>query len=126
MKIRYYHFFLMCLVGLGLFLATPAQAELYIAGQFGVTIPSDLTDVEGIQSNLGGTISDLDLVTSPMYGAKIGYFFPNLNWLGIETEFFYANPHVTQQEITIRSLSTSLRHRVREFTEQRPCTAPQV
>lgn len=71
-----------------------------MAAQLGLTIPNDFSNVEGIQTLKGVTGSDLDLTTSPLYGAKVGYFSPQLNWLGVETEFFYTNPHVKQQRFT--------------------------
>ena len=46
------------------------------------------------------TFSDFDLARSTMYGVKLGTFQPTqLRWLGMETEFFYTNPHVKQQDI---------------------------
>lgn len=81
--------------------ASIAQAEPYIAGQFGVTFPGALSNVEGIQSFSGIRFTDLDLVTSFEGGIKAGAFFPKVRWLGVETEFFYANPHVKQQNVTI-------------------------
>ena len=36
-----------------------------------------------------------------MYGAKLGYFFPTLNWLGVETEVFNTNPNQKQQGFTV-------------------------
>ena len=51
----------------------------------------------------GGTLggNDLSLHNSLMYGAKLGYYFDSLNWLGVETEVFNATPHVKQQNLTI-------------------------
>jgi opacity protein-like surface antigen len=36
-----------------------------------------------------------------MYGAKLGYYFDSLKWLGVETEVFNATPHLKQQNLTI-------------------------
>lgn len=77
-----------------------AQAELYVAGQIGYTSPGDLSSVQGTGAISGLSFSDLKLHDSIVYGAKVGYYFPSVNWLGIETEMFDTTPHVKQQPIT--------------------------
>lgn len=79
----------------------PVQAEIYVAGQVGVNIPYNLSNVEWSAGGvtLGG--NDLSLHNSLMYGAKLGYYFDSLKWLGVETEAFNATPHVKQQNLTI-------------------------
>ncbi len=72
----------------------PAQAEMYVAGQMGASLPNSLSKIEGVDSNAGTGISDLDLQTSFMYGAKLGYYFESIKWLGVETEVFNSTPHV--------------------------------
>jgi len=81
-----------------------AYAETYVAGQFGVTLPSigkGLTDndLTGIFS-AGSTISDQSLTTSVLYGAKVGHYFEAVPWLGIETEVYNTTPHIKQQPTT--------------------------
>ena len=65
-----------CSVAVGVFCLTlpsgPVQAEMYVAGQVGVTIPNDATNVEGVGINEGLKLSDLSLHKSIMYGAKVG------------------------------------------------------
>jgi opacity protein-like surface antigen len=90
-----------CLLSFTPLLASIAQAEPYIAGQFGVTFPGNLSNVGGIQPSSGLRLTDLDLVSSFEGGIKAGAFFQRLRWLGVETEFFYTNPHVKQQNVTI-------------------------
>jgi len=85
--------------------APQAYAESYVAGQFGVALPSigkGLTDVDltGVFPE-GSTMSDRALKTSALYGAKLGYFFPQARWFGIETEVFNATPHIKQQFTTV-------------------------
>lgn len=95
-------------VGTTVFAFATAQAEFYVAGQGGVSFPGSFSNVEGIGNRFGGTgfkSSDLDLATSPLYGAKVGYFFPGLNWLGIEGEYFYTNPHIKQQPFSVTTPS---------------------
>ena len=79
----------------------PAHAEMYVAGQAGVNIPYNLSNVEWRAGGvtLGG--NDLSLHNSLMYGAKLGYYFDSHKWLGVETEAFNATPHVKQQDLTI-------------------------
>jgi opacity protein-like surface antigen len=85
-------------------LTLPVQAEMYVAGQLGVNIPQDASNVE--LSAGGGSIglSNLALQNSLMYGAKAGYYFDSLKWqnfnLGLETEVFNSTPHIKQQEVT--------------------------
>ena len=93
---------------LSLFLAltsTPAKAEMYAAGQAGVNIPYSLSNVEWSSGGvtLGG--NDLSLKNSVVYGAKFGYFFDSLKWLGLETEVFNATPHIKQQNFTIAGVN---------------------
>jgi opacity protein-like surface antigen len=85
---------------------TVTQAEWYVAGQTGVTLPSigkGLTDVDIDSSGFpsGTTMSDRALKSSILYGAKIGYFFPRARWFGLETEAFNTTPHIKQQFTTI-------------------------
>jgi opacity protein-like surface antigen len=78
----------------------PAQAEMYAAGQIGVTLPNDFTNVEGTGPLTGVNISDQSLQNSFMYGAKFGYYFDAVKWLGVETEVFNTNPNLKQQNVT--------------------------
>ena len=82
-------------------LAIPSlsRAEFYIGGQGGLTVPNKLSNVEGIDHDAGLKTSDLKLATSGLYGAKAGYFFGRLPWLGIEGDFYYSTPHLKQQPV---------------------------
>jgi len=82
------------------FLSTPGKAEMYVAGQVGVTIPNRFSHLEGVGSNTGLTVSDESAQNSVMYGAKVGYYFDSLKWLGVETEVFNTQPNIKQQTIT--------------------------
>ncbi len=95
----------MCSVAMGMFcLTVPLQAEMYIAGQMGVNMPRDLSNVEVSTSGTSVGLSDLSLQNSLMYGAKAGYYFDSLKLqnfnLGVETEVFNSTPHIKQQEFT--------------------------
>jgi hypothetical protein len=86
---------------MGVVLSTSTYAEVYIAGQAGVTFPQALSDVERTSAGSGlpaGTkVSDLSLKTSVLYGLKLGYYLESLPWLGIEGEVFNTNPHVKRR-----------------------------
>jgi len=79
----------------------PATSESYIAGQFGVTLASELTDGNLTSHGLSGLqVSDQDLKSSLMGGIKLGHYFTKARWLGIETELFYTTPHIKQGTLT--------------------------
>src|SRR5574341_456118 len=100
-------------------LTSTAQAESYVAGQFGATFPGsglfngDVTSTSApfssggvsgtINAPSGTTISDQSLKTSLLLGGKIGHYFSKARWLGLEAEIFYSTPHIKQQNITLRS-----------------------
>lgn len=105
----------MICAGLIVLTSATAQSELYIAGQGGISFPNSFSKVEGIGPNFGGTgfkASDLDLATSPLYGAKVGYFFRGWSWLGLEGEYFYTNPHIKQQPFSITTPGGQVFNRV--------------
>lgn len=85
--------------------ASQAYAETYVAGQVGVALPSiwkGLTDVDLTGDfPAGSTMSDRALKTSVLYGAKLGYFFPQAKWFGIEAEIFNTTPHIKEQSTTV-------------------------
>lgn len=80
-----------------------AHAEMYVAGQVGVTVPQRFSNVEVSGTGIpnGSRYSNLDLQNSVMYGAKVGYFFDSMKWLGVETEVFNTTPHFKQQNATL-------------------------
>jgi opacity protein-like surface antigen len=76
-----------------------ASGEMYVAGEAGVTVPSGLTNIEGTGPLSGLRNTDLDQSLSSIFGAKVGYFFESLPWLGIEGSFNYSHPSVKQQSV---------------------------
>ena len=85
-----------------------SYAESYVAGQIGISVPSmtkGLTDVEAVDNTgtfpAGTMFSDLSLKSNIMYGAKVGHYFRQLRWFGIEGEIYNANPHLKQQPSTL-------------------------
>ena len=88
--------------------APQAYAETYVAGQFGVTFPQDLSGGEVTQHGFGGLdISDQPLKTSIMLGAKIGHYFSREKWIGIESGVSFANPHIKEGSITLSNSNGS-------------------
>lgn len=93
------------------------QAETYVAGEFGATLPSitkGLTNQELTSSSVsgpGGTInfpsgtevSDQSLKSSFLFGGKVGHFFSRYKWFGVEAEIFNTTPHIKQQPVTLTS-----------------------
>jgi len=94
---------------LGLFIfslmeeATAADLpKTYVAFYGGLTIPQSLKEGRALNVPTEIKLSDLDLAGSAIVGAKLGMFLPGRSgWLGMETEFFYTNPHVKQQDVTV-------------------------
>ncbi len=79
----------------------PVHAELYIAGQVGANIPQDYTDIRGIESFSGTTVSDLDLRNQIAFGVKVGgYLRESLSWLGFEGEFYHSDSDIKAQATT--------------------------
>ncbi|HEU5201595.1 MAG TPA: outer membrane beta-barrel protein [Nitrospira sp.] len=83
----------------------PAQGEWYVIGQTGVVLPGSLSNVTLSSPTLAGgvnqaRVADIDLEKgSPLYGAKVGYFFPKREWFGLETEAFTTQLNIKQQTV---------------------------
>lgn len=73
-------------------LPATAAAEIYIAGQGGLTMPNSLYGLTGVatttNSNAGATLSNVPLQKGLLYGGKLGYYSQDLPWLGAELEVF--------------------------------------
>lgn len=79
-----------------------AYSEMYLGGQVGSSVMGNsLTDAKLTDFSPNGTMSDRELSRSIMFGAKIGYYFPQVRWLGIETEVSYTTPHIKQQNTQV-------------------------
>ena len=74
--------------------------ELYVAGFGGYTFGHSFNNAQGSGAFSGLAAPGIDLKNSGIYGAKIGYFFPDrLNWLGVEVEGFNTSPNFKQSSI---------------------------
>ncbi len=107
--VRYLRIFTLSLLSC-LSIAVPsAYPEAYIAGQFGMALPSigkGLTDIDITTQFLPGTThSDLALKSSAMFGAKAGYYFRGARWFGLEAEAYNTTPHIKQQTHTFQNPS---------------------
>jgi opacity protein-like surface antigen len=89
------------LVSIVLF-APRAYAETYVAGQFGMTFPQDLSSGDVTQHGLGAfTVGDQPLKNSLMLGGKLGHYFSRAKWIGIESGLSFANPHIKEGTVTL-------------------------
>ncbi len=83
-----------------------SYAETYIAGQFGVTLPSVAGkslgegELTGQLIVPGARVSAQSLDESILFGGKIGHYFKAVPWLGLEAEAYHTTPHIRQQPIT--------------------------
>lgn len=88
-----------------LLLAVPsACGEAYVVGQFGVSLPSlggGLKDVEANSTTPPFEMPDWPLTSSFLYGAKVGYYFPQVKWFGLETEVYNTTPHMKKHPTTV-------------------------
>ncbi len=84
-----------------------AYSEMYVGGQVGTTFFGDnnklarvdLTDLGGPPGSTlspRGSMSGRDLASSPVWGGKIGYYFPRMSWFGLELEAYYTTPNIEQ------------------------------
>lgn len=85
-------------------LTTTAQAEWYVGGYGGISVPGGLSNTTVSDATLGGgvtdaRINDLELKSGFLGGVKGGYFFESRPWLGIETDLYTLKPDVKEQTI---------------------------
>jgi opacity protein-like surface antigen len=79
---------------------SPASAEWYVSGYAGVAIPNNQDiDITASASGLfgSGTLKDVDLDTSVVFGGKVGYFFEDWPYFGLELESYHFSPDVGAQ-----------------------------
>ena len=93
-------------IAVGLVSALPAFAETYVAGMVGATLAPDtvhgqVNDPSFVGLPEGASISNVQLNSSIMYGAKVGHYFNSIPWLGVELEAFVTTPHRPAQRLTV-------------------------
>jgi opacity protein-like surface antigen len=91
-----------------LLLPFQSSAEMYVAGMVGYTSPNDLSNIKGTGGGSALSLSDLALQDSIAYGGKVGYYFPQIKWLGVETELYNTTPNVKQQPATVSGFGISV------------------
>jgi hypothetical protein len=92
--------FFVALLSVSIMLSSTAQAELYLGGQVGATLPFEFDRVQGTGS--ASTSEAIELSNSLLYGGKVGYFLPSyLNWLGVEADVYHATPHFKQHSFSL-------------------------
>jgi hypothetical protein len=104
LSIQTLHLLLACCVSISSFFTTKAQGEWYIGGYGGIANPGPFSNATLSEAPLGGGVDrarvvDLELETSGVFGAKVGYFTEKYKWLGFETEAYTLTPNVKQQTI---------------------------
>lgn len=81
----------------------PAQAETYIAGQFGLAFPRDVTSEHvtngfpGSTNPPGGKGIGVDYKTSLAYGVKLGHYLNKMRYLGFEADYTHSEPHFREK-----------------------------
>ena len=86
-------------------LTTKAQAEWYVGGYGGIANPGAFSNATVSNLTVGGNvvtdarINDLELKSTLVGGAKLGYFFESRPWLGLETDVYTLKPTVKSQTI---------------------------
>lgn len=101
---------------------TTAQAEWYVGGYGGISVPGGLSNITVSDATLGGgvtnaRIQDLELKSGFLEGVKGGYFFESRPWLGLETDLYTQKPDVKQQTIVGGTASGSV------FADNLPTTS---
>jgi hypothetical protein len=78
---------------------TLGHTEVYVAGMGGFVAPMNLSDVSATTgSNSKESLNDVGLDNAAMAGAKLGYHFSSLKWLGIETEGLFTTIQFADQD----------------------------
>lgn len=85
-----------------------SSGAAHAEGYFGVYAGAATSSYSGVSIQdaafpAGGTVSDFKLKTVPMFGAKLGGYFPQVPWLGFELEGWAHNPDVKPQTVTVTS-----------------------
>ena len=77
-----------------------AYAETYGGISLGVSLPHDATNIKGTLGATSATATDVNPDDAFAYGFKVGHYFKNMPWLGVEFNFYQRAPDVDQQNAT--------------------------
>jgi opacity protein-like surface antigen len=77
-----------------------SPTERYVAAFGGFSLAQRFTNVHGLGENASVKLSELALKGTGIGGLKLGFSPGGAKWIALETEVFYASPHIKQQSIT--------------------------
>jgi opacity protein-like surface antigen len=83
-----------------LFTYSSAVAEWYVGGAVGVAMPHDVDDLSASSGGYTLGISEFSPDTSFTGGAKVGYFFEQTPYLGVEINWSISEPDVDKETVT--------------------------
>ena len=83
-----------------LFTYSSAVAEWYVGGAVGVAMPHDVDDLSFSSGGYTLGISEFSPDTSFTGGAKVGYFFEQTPYLGVEINWSISEPDVDKETVT--------------------------
>jgi Opacity protein and related surface antigens len=86
---------------------TKSTTERYVAVFGGASLSQSFTNVHGVGEDSSIKFSNLDLKGTGIGGLKLGFSPSTAKWMAIETELFYASPHIKQQNITATGTTSS-------------------
>ena len=86
---------------------TQSTTERYVAVFGGASLSQSFTNVHGVGEDSSIKFSNLDLKGTGIGGLKLGFSPSTAKWMAIETELFYASPHIKQQNITATGTTSS-------------------
>jgi hypothetical protein len=94
--------FLTALLTLAPLLSSDAFGEGYVGIYGGIANPGPLSNARVSSSTLGGGVNDartldLELEDSLVGGGKIGHFFANSPWIGLEADIYSLKPELKKQ-----------------------------
>ena len=79
----------------------PTHAEFYVGGQAGAHVSNTLGGVETTGGPAGVVLNDLELRNFVVFGAKAGYFLPQVPNLGFEISASHAKPDIESQSTVV-------------------------
>ncbi|CAM5763896.1 hypothetical protein LMIY3S_00965 [Labrys miyagiensis] len=106
------------MIGFGIWcgLGGASLAENYFGGSIGYGFDAKVTGVKGNENTnypdppdpvggfpllRGASLTDLSLGSTPMLGFRLGHFFENTPWFGLEAALSYSRPEFKHQPVTL-------------------------
>ena len=85
---------------------TQSATERYVAVFGGASLSQSFTNVHGVGDTASVQLTDLALKGTGIGGLKLGISPGGAKWFALETEAFFASPHIKQQTITATGSTT--------------------